>query len=87
MVVFWVRHKGSAELMLDEGVPLLPVVIKCGQRQCSELCLPMGDTACTAQKQKSCCWKRPSGQAAVGRAVRRRGCRGGVGGVFASAVF
>lgn len=38
MVVFWVPHKGSAELMFDEGVSLLPVVIKCGQRQCSELC-------------------------------------------------
>lgn len=41
-----------------DGVPLLPVVIKCGQRQCSELCLPMWDTVCTAQNQKSCCWKR-----------------------------
>lgn len=45
MVLFWVPHKGSAELMFDAGVPLLPVVIKCGQRQCPELCLPTGDSS------------------------------------------
>lgn len=84
-VVFWVPHKASAELMFDGGVPLLPVVIKCGQRQCSELCPPLGYTACTAQNQKSCCWKRLW--------VRQWGglCRGGaVVGVCemcASAVF
>lgn len=57
--------------MFDEGVSLLPVVIKCGQGQCSELWLPMGNTACTTQKHKSCCWKRLG--------VRQWGglCRGG----------
>lgn len=35
MVVFWVPHKASAELMFDGGVPSLPVVIKRGQNALS----------------------------------------------------